>query len=247
MRKSVLLGLFLVVGVALLSVEPAFAGPGGMIAHTAFETFWGRVLFGLIVVILFPVILYVLFMEKRAERRTRKDLRFLANYTHNPLFDWLVIQQRAKDCFFRVHASWENEDLSQVSEWMTDWYWQNQQMAHLDRWKREGLVNRCTVKKITNIRPLLFVHRNYDANHEDSMLVLSISARMRDYLQERNSGKVVEGSKRIKEVETIWTFTLEDKHWKVSAIEEGRMSLSYAKLVKELPAIHTTVADVLRA
>lgn len=189
--------------------------------------------------------MYVVLREKISERRARKDLRFMAEYSAT--FDWLKIQERAKDCFFRVHSGWEKEDLSGVSSWMTDWYWQNQQLVHLERWKKEGLINICEVKKITNIKPLLFVHRNQSQEHEDSMVVISIEAYMKDYLQERNSEKIVEGSKKYKEVETIWSFTLEDGEWKVSDIEEGSMSLAYAKLTKELPKIESTVVSDLRA
>lgn len=130
---------------------------------------------------------------------------------------------------------------------MTDWYWQNQQLAHLDRWKREGLINICDVKKINYIRPLLFAHRNDSAEHEGSMVVLAIEALMKDYLQDRKTEQVVEGSKRYKDVETIWTLTLEDGAWKVSDIEEGSMSLSYANMVKDLPRIETTLLGNVEA
>ena len=162
---------------------------------------------------------------------------------HSSKFDWLKIQERAKDCFFRVHSGWESEDLSGVSNWMTDWYWQNQQMVYLEKWKKEGLINICDVKKIENIKPLLFVHRNHAQNHEDSMVVIAISANMQDYLQNRNTGEIIEGSKKYKDVSTIWSFTMANGEWKVSDIEEGAKSLSYAKLAKELPAIESTVAS----
>ncbi len=228
-----------------LIAGPALAGPGGKIASAAFETFWGRILLAVLVVFFMPLIISVLWREKVAERRAKKDLHFMSAY--NPNFEWLRIQGRAVECFYRVHSSWETENLSDTSGWMTDWYWQHQQLAHLDRWKQQGLQNICKVKKITNIRPLLFVHRNQGAEHEDSMVVISISANMRDYLQDRKSGKVVEGSKRYKVVETIWSLTLENGQWKVAAIEEASMSLAYAKLVKELPDIETTVSMNLRA
>ena len=69
---------------------------------------------------------------------------------------------------------------------------------------------------------------------------------MKDFLQDRNTGKVVEGSKNYKDVETIWSFTLENGYWKVSDIEEDSMSLAYAKLVSELPSIETTVISELK-
>lgn len=70
---------------------------------------------------------------------------------------------------------------------------------------------------------------------------------MKDYLQDRNTGKVVEGNKKYKIVETVWPFTLENGEWKVSDIEEGGMSLAYAKLRKGLPDIESTVVSDLRA
>ena len=119
MQKKIGIVLLAILCLTLLGVEPALAGPGGAIAHAAFETFWGRILLAVLTVLFLPLILYVTFLEKRAERRTRKDLRFMSQYS--PLFDWLTMQQRAKSCFFRVHSSWEQEDLTQTSEWMTEW------------------------------------------------------------------------------------------------------------------------------
>lgn len=245
MNKDILIVMMLITMAAIFFVEPAFAGPGGKIARAAFETFWGRIFLCVLVIIFLPLIIYISLREKLAERRARKDLRYMAGYSSK--FEWLKLQERVKECFYKVHSGWEKEDLSEVTRWMTSWYWQNQQMAHLDRWKKEGLVNICDVKKITDIKPLLFVHRNSGATHEDSMIVISITARMKDYLQERDTGKVVEGSKRYKHVETVWTFTMEQLEWKVSDIEEGNMSFAYAKLNRELPAIETTVVSDLRA
>lgn len=245
MNKTIVLGVLASVFIALMVIEPAMAGPGGKIARAAFETFWGRVALGVLTIVFLPLIAYILFQERLAERRARKDLRFMAGY--GSLFEWLKIQQIAKDCFLRVHSGWEKEDLSEASNWMTDWYWQNQQMAHLDRWKAEGMINICDVKKITKIKPLLFVHRNQGGEHEDSMVVISITATMKDYLEERATGKVVEGSKRYKDVETIWSFTLENGVWKVSDIEEDTMSTAYAKMARELPRIEATVVSDLRA
>jgi hypothetical protein len=243
-QKTIILAVLVVTTIFLLT-DPALAGPGGKIAKAAFETFWGRVALGALTIIFLPLITYVMLREKLSERRARKDLRFMAS--HSSMFEWLKIQERAKDCFFRVHSGWENEDLSDVKEWMTDWYWQNQQMLHLEKWKKEGLKNICDVKKITNIKPLLFVHRNHGEEHEDSMIVISIEAKMKDYLEAISTGKVVEGSKRYKEVETIWSFTMDNGQWKVSDIEEDSMSLAYAKLSKDLPKIETTVVSDLRA
>jgi len=228
--------LFLVVlVVTLMVVEPALAGPGGKIARAMFETFWGKLLLAVLVIILSPLILYTAIKEKLAERRARKNLRYMAK--EDPNFEWVNIMQRATDCFQRVHAAWTKEDVSEAAEFMTMWYWQNQQLVFLNKWEKEGLVNHCTVNSMSGIKPLLFVPRNDGRPSEGSLVALSITATMQDYLAERSTGTVVEGSKKFKPVETIWTFTMTDGKWKVSGIEEDAMSLVYAKAMLEQPVL----------
>jgi hypothetical protein len=245
MKVITFVGLLIFFVALALNVEPALAGPGGKIAKAAVETFWGRVALGALAIIFLPLLTYIFFKEKMAERRAYADLRFMAS--HSAKFEWLKIRERVKESFYKVHSGWEAEDLSTTVNWMTDWYWQNQQLAHLEKWKKQNLVNICNVKKITGIRPILFVHRNHGSEHEDSMLVISIKAKMNDYLQHRENGKVVEGSKKIRVIETLWSFTLENGIWKVSDIEEGNMSLGYAKAARHLPAIEKTIVSDLRA
>lgn len=239
-KQYLVLGAGVAMLAGLMIMEPALAGPGGKIAKATFETFWGKVALGILTIIFLPLILNMVIREKIAERRAHKDLRYMADM--DPSFDWLRIKQRATDCFHRVHAAWSKEDVAEAAEYMTDWYWQNQQLAFIDRWEREGLVNHCNVKRMGAVKPLLFVHRNDDGvAHEGSMLVLSMTAKMQDYLAERASGKVVEGSKRYKDVETVWSFTMIDGKWRVSEIEEDSYTLAYAKLGKTLPRIEDTV------
>ena len=125
--------------------------------------------------------------------------------------------------------------MSEASEWMTSWYWQNQQMAYLNQWERDGLVNHCRVKSISKIRPLFLEYEQSEGSSEDSRLVVSITANMEDYLAQRATGKIVEGKKGYADTEHVWTFILQKGKWVVANIEEGSMSLSYAGLKSEVP------------
>lgn len=226
---------------SLLLLEPAIAGPGGYIAKAAFETVLGRILLGALILFFMPLIILTVVKEKIATRRARKDLAYMAAL--DPRFDWFRIQQRAKECFNRVHDGWDKKDLSGASDWMTDWYWQNQQLVHLERWESEGLENVCKVKKIKSAYPLLFSHYNHEENHEGSIVSMSITAHLQDYLRDKSSGKVVEGSKKFKDVETIWTLAMHNGIWKVADIDEGDLSLDYAAQMKLTPPIETTVGQ----
>ncbi|MDQ3262565.1 MAG: Tim44-like domain-containing protein [Myxococcota bacterium] len=151
----------------------------------------------------------------------------------NPAFDRFTLKDRVTDCFQRVHSAWRREDLAEASAWMTDWYWQNQQLAHLDAWEREGLINHCKVKKLRGMRPLALSCRNFDGQGGGSRVVVAINASM-DYLAERATGRVVEGKRGFKDVETVWTFVLEDGAWRVNNIEEDSMTLAYARLATDV-------------
>jgi len=155
----------------------------------------------------------------------------------DPAFDWLTLKDRVTESFHRVHAAWGKEDMAQASEWMTEWYWQNQQLAHLNRWAEQGLVNRCAVKSVGRIRPLHLACRGAQGDLSGSRVVVAITANMEDYLEERATGKVVEGKKGYADTETVWTFALQGGRWRVATIEEDAVSLMYARMANELPAV----------
>jgi hypothetical protein len=228
--------------VAFVFIQPAYGGPGGQIAKVLANTFWGKMVLSLLSLILLPVGIYMYIKQKLAERRAYKDLRFMAQY--DPNFEWLWAKQRILDCFYRVHSAWKEEDVSGSCEYLTDWYWQNQQLVHLDRWHREGLRNVCDIKKILSIRPLLFIHRNDDVAHEGSLLVVSITAKMKDYLIQRETNKLFEGDPKFKNYESIWSFTLTEGQWRVSNIEAVGCEFDYIFQVKNVPKIEETVMEL---
>jgi hypothetical protein len=240
MNKKRLLGiclLFLVV--AFIFIQPAYAGPGGQIAKEMANTFWGKMVLGLLSIVLLPIGIYLFIKQQLAERRAYRDLRYMAQ--HDPNFEWLRAKERFIDCFYRVHSAWSAEDISEVSEVMTDWYWQNQQLVRLDRWQKQGLYNICDIRKIRAIRPLLFIHRNDDIGHGGSLLVVSITANMKEYLAKRDTNIVVAGNQKYKDYETIWCFTLIDGQWRVCNLEEARYEFEYIFQAKNLPKIESTV------
>jgi len=221
---------------ALFYPATALAGPGGKIAKAVAETFWGKVILAVVVLIFLPLALWVILQEYRAKKRVLHDLIIVAKAS--PGFDWIKIRKRIQDCFHRVNAAWEMSDVSEAALWMTAWYWKNQQMVYLDRWERNGLVNICEVDKINTIKPILFSFRSDDRTPgEGSELTVLIETRMQDYLERRSDGKVVKGSKKKKDVERVWSFTFEKGQWVVSNIDEGSSSLEYVEMMKSVPKI----------
>jgi hypothetical protein len=245
MNKKRLLGICLIfLMVAFIFIQPAYAGPGGQIAKLLAKTFWGKMVLGLLTFILLPVGIYLYIKQRAAERRAFKDLRYMAQ--HDPNFEWLRAKERILDCFYRIHSAWKEEDVSKACEYMTDWYWQNHQLVYLDRWHREGLRNVCAVKKIRVIQPLLFIHRNEDAAHEGSLLVVSITANMMNCLVKRETDEVVEGGRKFKDQAAIWTFVLVRGQWRVANIEAAECEFDYIFQAKNVPRIEETVLGLTK-
>ncbi len=232
----------------LIIIAEASAGPGGAIAKAAVNSFWGRVVMGVICVLLLPLAAYVYFKENKAKKRALNDLDYIARKEGASEFDWLKMKPRLYDCFMRVHSAWDKEDVSEASQWMTSWYWQNQQVAILDKWARAGLKNICEVDTKVNFKPLLFVHRNEKGiPHSGSTIHVLATAMMVDYLIDKASGEVVEGCKTKKEVEMLWSFALINGQWVVDNIEDASLSLDYADIAKKLPAIEDTLLALRKA
>ena len=226
----------------ILASNDVLAGPGGQVAKAALTSIWAKVFFAVLGIIFLPLIIYVMLKEARAKKRALKDLAFVKSKTNDPSFDWIKITQRIKDCHARIHSAWEKSDMEESSKWMTNWYWQNQQVAVLDRWEREGLKNICNVKKINSIKPILFKHNNdNNIEHNGSTLHVSISVNMVDFLVHEDSKKVVEGCKKVKDVDAVWVFELVENKWVVASIEGSEMSLEYAGLMLDLPAVEDSL------
>lgn len=235
MRWRTVLLIVAVIAAVVTLPDLAFAGPGGRIASAAFKSFWGRVVLGVLVVVFLPLVLYVVGQEWLAERRAHGVLRRLRSA--HPAFDWLTLKDRVVECFHRVHSAWRREDMAQAAAWMTDWYWQNQQLAHLDQWAAQGLVNHCSVKSVGGVRPLHIACRDTEGSFLGTRLVVAVQAKMEDYLAERASGKVVEGRKGYHDVETVWTLELGTAGWRVANIEEDALTLAYARMTNEVPEV----------
>lgn len=117
-----LLPLILIVAL-LLYVEPVLAGPGGTVAKALFKTWWGKLLMLILAILLFPLLLYIRVVEFFKIRKTKKQLVKIAK--KNKDFSWLNLNKNISNIFTRTYEAWSNEDMSEVKNYVNNWYWQN--------------------------------------------------------------------------------------------------------------------------
>lgn len=225
--------LILLVIILLFFVEPSYAGPGGYIAKAVSKTLWGKILLVLLFVVFFPLILYVVLREKIGVYKAKKVINKLA--VLNKDFQWLNVEKSVKNTYTRVHIAWNHEDMEEVSALVSPWYWQNQQLIFLNEWKSRNLKNVCHLKSVGEIKPL-FVEVSEHENLEGTRIAFSITGELEDYLFDRESRKLVEGSKGYKEVEKVWIMEYHNGTWILDDIREGTMSLVFAKMGNIVPS-----------
>jgi succinate dehydrogenase hydrophobic anchor subunit len=232
-NSSVIIISLLVVFLLFMFCGTAFAGPGGRIASEIAKTWWGKLLIMPFILILLPLGFYVVAKETISSKRTKKVLKQLA--VLNPAFRWMTINARTHAILSHVYRAWGKADIEQASEWMTHWYWQNQKITVLDEWEEEGLVNHCKLEKIEGIKPLYVdYYEDEPCDGEGSRITILIEVYVQDYLAMKETGRIVEGNKRTKYDESVWTLKLENGEWKLDLVEESEMSLTYAGMQSDI-------------
>jgi len=226
--------LFIISIIMFISTN-VYASPGGMIVKEATKSPLVRIVLGAITILLLPVIIYMSVIEYIAVSKTRKALEKLGKINNN--FQWILLNERAHSIITHVYAAWKKSDIEQAEEWMTEWYWQNQKVTVLERWKEDGLKNICKLNKIRSIKPLYIRYRDKErGDGEGSRIVLSVTVNLQDYLVNEGTGEIIEGDKNKKNLKTVWTLVFTDGQWKLSLIEEASLTLSYARLKSNIEA-----------
>jgi len=229
-------GALLVALVTLAVLSPVYvmAGPGGQIAKAAFNTTIGRVIMIALVIILLPVIIYFWAREFVGVRKTRKDLAKLAE--EHPEFDWNAIQPRVKRMVEDLHSYWTVQDIERCGDFTTYDFMMTQK-AILERWANEGKRNVTELKRINKIKP---VYVRVEDGESMSVLAVSVSMNLRDYLVHATTGSVVKGSdkKVISGHTAIYMLVLADEEWLLHGIEDGATSLGFAKEQNQVETGH---------
>lgn len=231
MKKNKYLWVFLVIGI-LFIIDPIYAGPGGAIAKGLFKTWWGKIIGLVLFILLFPVIAYTYVVEFFKIKKTKKQL--LQASLKNKDFSWLNLEKHFSNIITRVYDAWGKSDMSQVKDFVNSWYWQNQQLIHLNRWEEKNLQNICSMQSLSSIKPL-YIELREDNNYEGSKIVIRLTGYIEDYLIDKQTKRVVEGKKGFQDETHIWVMEYTEGKWLLDDIKSEAYSLSYLKLENIVP------------
>lgn len=199
----------------------AFAGPGGIIKEAS-NTFWGQIIMFGLLLFFTPLIIWYSVKRHILIKRIKKLLKQIALSDHR--FEWMELKDRFTQVFYWVHSAWDQQKMDLAKDHVSDWYMKNQQFL-LDKWEKEGLENKVSNVKIKSITPLYIVQNIKDDNK--NRITVEIEAEMRDFMINKQTGKVVEGDKKLGNMTTIWSFVWQNDNWVLNLIEADDMSMEY--------------------
>lgn len=224
--------VLLTVVVILFTIDPVYAGPGGTVAKAFFKTWWGKIILVALSIIFLPLIVYIRLIKYRKIRKIKKVLAELS-LKHRE-FNWLQLHKEFSNIIQRVYHAWGNENMSEVKEYVDNWYWQNQQSVFIEQWKRENLKNISSLKEIQNIKPI-YLELTDELNFEGSRIGVIINVVVEDYLIDRDTNKVVQGKKGFDSEEYVWFLEYNEGKWLLNNIQKGGISFQVAKMPMIVP------------
>jgi len=180
---------------------------------------------GLLAMLIF-IFLAIHIRLNRGIRRTRKDLEVLAGRApESGWFRWPEIEARVGEMALELSRALTSGDLTRFQDDMTPHCLQVYREM-LDQWNLEDRDKVFEVVKLRRIRPLHVAVGEGDTPPE---LVVLIDMDVRDYLEDRISGKVMKGKTRVNRTfDTVWNLQLEEGKWRLHSVEDGATAFRFA-------------------
>lgn len=213
--------------ILILLADPAQAGPGGIIAAASRFKGWMGWILAPLMVLLFPVIVWMVVQRARIIRKCKSLLEIAAQA--DPALAWPVVEQQADAIIRDCWTFWNDGDLSLLGDRITGEY-RFAQEALLHDWAAQGQVNRCRLYRLRRLKPV-HVHL---AEGDLPVVWVRAMARVKDCLRD-SRGKIVQGQKGKVWHESLWGFVYEDGLWKMGAVRPWNEINAYADLPKASP------------
>ncbi len=215
----------IVAGVCILLPPDVYAGPGGEVLEFAIKSRVGRIIFGILGIILLPLFLYIVIAEWLGIRKTRKDLDNLA--VTYPCFKWIPLEMRIRRGVEAMYGGWSTGDLSPARAFLTEDYFESQQDI-LDRWRDEGKINVTDIRKLGKVQPL---HVVVEDGSNYSTVTAKITMDVVDYMKDAETGEIIKGTKEThSDRDMLWTMIYENETWLLHSIGDGDESLAFARI-----------------
>jgi Tim44-like domain len=159
---------------------------------------------------------------RRRAREARAEAHARQADAGDGYWDPQKLEERVRECFFPIQSSWEDRDVAVSRRYVSDPLYERHRLQ-LDGLEQQNRRNRIQDLELKDIR-LVRVH-NIGVDAEDRF-VAHIACSARDWVEDTNTGELVNGSRDVTQFEQYWSFSRHPEHgWVLDEIqqaEEGR-------------------------
>lgn len=178
--------------------------------------------------ILIPIIVY-----KRRKKARNETRRLMAEYDDfDGFWSYDYVQNRINEVYFGIQNAWCDGDMKKAEGLLTEHLF-NQYQKHLNAMKRDGERNVMKNIQLRNAEPVYakdFTHNEHD------YLWVRIEGSMIDYVINKDSGEILQGTKEDLPFVEYWKFSRSrDGNWVLAEImqqEEFEKTRYYKGLSK---------------
>ena len=212
----------------------AFDGTEGMSVGEGLAALGYYVIVYLLYAASIIVSLLVAIIVRRRKKNARKETRrMMAEYDDfDGFWSYDYVQNRINEVYFAVQNAWTDGDMKKVEDMLTEGLL-NKYQKHLDAMKRDGERNVMENVRLIKAEPVYakdFTHNEHD------YLWARIDGVMSDYVINKDSGNILEGTKEALPFTEYWKFTRRrDGNWVLAEImqqEEFEKTHYYKSLSK---------------
>jgi hypothetical protein len=157
--------------------------------------------------------------KARMERKLGKieDAAKAAN-ADDGYWDPAMLKQRVRECFFPIQNSWENRSVVESRPFCSDGLYERHTLQ-LDGLEKQNRVNRIQDLDLQSIE-LVRIHNVTDDGEDRFVARIKCSAR--DWMEDTETGALINGSKQVSQFEQFWSFARHPQHgWVLDEIQQG--------------------------
>lgn len=168
-----------------------------------------------------------LVVRKRKRRAARMAREARIADLDDGYWDPQVLRDRVHECFFPIQNTWEERDVEGSRPYVSEALLERHRLQ-LEGYEAQNRVNRIEDLSLDEVE-IIRIHNVAD-DHQDRF-VAYIGCRARDWMENTETGAVVNGNKKsVTKFQQFWTFTRDDGHgWVLDEIQqykEGEYHLS---------------------
>jgi Tim44-like domain len=128
------------------------------------------------------------------------------------------LEERVRECFFPIQNSWEDRDVAGSRPYVSDPLYERHRLQ-LDGLEQQNRRNRIQDLELKDIR-LVRVHNITDDGQDRFVAYIACSAR--DWVEDTNTGELVNGSRVVTDFEQYWSFSRHPEHgWVLDEIQQA--------------------------